>query len=65
MAETQDVSGGKPVPVEGTELPLWGMEIDPEKARDAFRAFAGRDSGQACLTYLVLACSCLSLCRVF
>lgn len=42
----QDVSGGKPVPVEGTELPLWGMEIDPEKARDAFRAFAGRDGGQ-------------------
>ena len=57
MAEAQDVSGGKPVPVEGTELPLWGMEIDPEKARDAFRAFAGRDSGQACLTYLVPACS--------
>ena len=42
----QDVSGGQPVPVEGTELPLWGLEIDPERARDAFRAFAGKDGGQ-------------------
>ena len=48
----QDVSGGRPVPVEGTELPLWGLEIDPERARDAFRAYAGRDGGQ------VSACCC-------
>jgi len=41
------VSGGEPVAVEGTELPLWGLEIDPERARDAFRAFAGKDNGQA------------------
>ena len=41
------MSGGEPVAVEGTELPLWGLEIDPERARDAFRAFAGKDNGQA------------------
>ena len=29
----QDVSGGSPVPVEGTDLPIWGMEIDPEAAQ--------------------------------
>jgi len=35
----QDVSGGKPVPVEGTDLPIWGLEIDPEEAREEFRLF--------------------------
>eukprot|EP00195_Chlamydomonas_chlamydogama_P005384 CAMPEP_0202890670 /NCGR_PEP_ID=MMETSP1392-20130828/997_1 /ASSEMBLY_ACC=CAM_ASM_000868 /TAXON_ID=225041 /ORGANISM="Chlamydomonas chlamydogama, Strain SAG 11-48b" /LENGTH=714 /DNA_ID=CAMNT_0049574285 /DNA_START=142 /DNA_END=2286 /DNA_ORIENTATION=- len=35
----QDVSGGKPVPIEGTDLPLWGMEIDPEEAKEEFRQF--------------------------
>jgi arsenite-transporting ATPase len=29
----QDLSGGKPVPLEGTDLPLWAMEIDPEEAK--------------------------------
>jgi hypothetical protein len=29
----QDLSGGKPMPLEGTDLPLWGMEIDPEEAK--------------------------------
>lgn len=29
----QDVSGGSPVAVEGTELPIWGMEIDPAAAQ--------------------------------
>ena len=42
----QDVSGGKPVPVEGTALPLWGLEIDPDRARDDFRAFNARDDGK-------------------
>lgn len=27
----QDVSGGKPVMLQGTDLPLWGLEIDPEE----------------------------------
>ena len=43
---TQDVSGGQPVPVEGTALPLWGLEIDPDRARDDFRAFNARDDGK-------------------
>ena len=33
---SQDVSGGKPVLVAGTDLPLWGMEIDPEEGRREF-----------------------------
>lgn len=36
----QDVSGGKPVPVEGTDLPLWGMEVDSEAAIADFKAGA-------------------------
>lgn len=45
----QDVSGGKPVPVEGTDLPLWGLEIDPEEATEEFRAFSKKSNtaGQA------------------
>lgn len=42
----QDVSGGKPVPVEGTDLPLWGMEIDPEEAKEEFRASLAVDGGE-------------------
>ncbi|MEW5306530.1 MAG: hypothetical protein WDW36_008988 [Sanguina aurantia] len=32
----QDLSGGKPVLLEGTDLPLWGMEIDPSEAQEEF-----------------------------
>eukprot|EP00899_Mesostigma_viride_P014155 jgi/Mesvir1/22740/Mv24107-RA.1 len=39
----QDVSGGEPVSVEGTDLPLWGLEINPDDAKDEFREFAGTD----------------------
>lgn len=39
LACLQDVSGGKPVPVEGTDLPIWGLEIDPEEAKEEFRVF--------------------------
>ena len=42
----QNVSGGQPVPVEGTALPLWGLEIDPDRATDEFRAFNARDDGK-------------------
>ena len=34
------------MPVEGTALPLWGLEIDPDRARDDFRAFNARDDGK-------------------
>ena len=36
-AGAQDVSGGAPVAVEGTDLPLWGMEVDVERARADIR----------------------------
>lgn len=32
----QDVSGGSPVPLQGTSLPLWALEIDPEREKDEF-----------------------------
>ncbi len=55
----QDVSGGKPVPVEGTALPLWGLEIDPDRAKEDFRAFNARDNGKVGSAWLLthLACS--------
>ena len=31
--------------VEGTDLPLWGMEVDPEQAKEEFRASMAKDSG--------------------
>ena len=37
VVSVQDVSGGAPVAVEGTELPLWGMEIDVERAKAELR----------------------------
>ncbi|KAK9815912.1 hypothetical protein WJX72_011818 [[Myrmecia] bisecta] len=42
----QDVSGGKPVALQGTDAPLWGMEINPEEATADFRAFTARDGGK-------------------
>ena len=42
----QDVSGGKPVLVEGTALPLWGLEIDPENEKQAFRAWSAGSGKQ-------------------
>ena len=32
--------------VEGTDLPLWGMEIDPEEAKEEFRASLASDGGE-------------------
>lgn len=40
----QDVSGGKPVPVQGTDLPLWGLEIDPEEAKSEFMAYSATNN---------------------
>ncbi len=42
----QDVSGGQPVLIEGTDLPIWGMEIDPEAEKDVFRSYVARDGGK-------------------
>lgn len=36
----QDVSGGSPVLIQGVDLPLWGMEIDPEKEKEKFRSYS-------------------------
>ena len=36
----QDLSGGVPILVEGTDLPLWGMEIDPEREKARFKAWS-------------------------
>lgn len=36
----QLLPGGKPQPIEGTALPLWGMEIDPDLATQEFKSYA-------------------------
>jgi arsenite/tail-anchored protein-transporting ATPase len=43
----QDVSGGEPVPVEGTDLPLWGMEIDAEAGTREFLSASAAASPSA------------------
>ncbi|RMZ53633.1 hypothetical protein APUTEX25_003167, partial [Auxenochlorella protothecoides] len=42
----QDVSGGMPVMLEGTELPLWALEIDPEREKAKFKAYTAGDGKQ-------------------
>jgi len=42
----QDVSGGEPVAVEGTELSLWGMQVDLEAAKQELRGLAKDDNGE-------------------
>ena len=42
----QDVSGGEPVLVEGTDLPLWGMEIDTEREKAKFREYTSSGAGK-------------------
>ena len=45
-----------PVPIEGTELPLWAMEIDTEKATSDFRASSAAGKGKvSCRIHLFLA----------
>lgn len=48
----QDVSGGKPVLLQGSDLPLWGMEINPEKAKEEFKAYAGGQGKQEAQDFL-------------
>ena len=45
MLCAQDISGGQPVQLEGTDLPVWGMEIDPDKAKQQFRSYSASDKG--------------------
>lgn len=35
------MSGGKPVLLQGSDLPLWGMEVDPDAAKEEFKVYAG------------------------
>ena len=42
----QDIGGGAPVLVQGVDLPLWGMEIDPDKEREKFRAYTSGAAGK-------------------
>ena len=38
--------------VGGTDLPLWGMEIDPDAARAEFRASTAKDDGAGVRNFL-------------
>ena len=40
----QDVSGGEPVQIEGTTLPIWGMEIDADDAKRTFQSASTSES---------------------
>ncbi|PSC69048.1 arsenical pump-driving ATPase [Micractinium conductrix] len=42
----QDLAGGVPVLIEGTDLPLWGMEIDPEQEKAKFKAWSAGQGKQ-------------------
>lgn len=48
----QDVSGGKPVRVQGTEAPLWALEIEPEQARQELRELAQGEGGDKTIEML-------------
>ena len=48
----QDVSGGKPVAVEGTDGQLWGMEVDVEAAKAELREISSRDEGKGVSDFL-------------
>ena len=46
------------MPVEGTALPLWGLEIDPDRAKEDFRAFNARDDGKVTDVPAILTAAC-------
>jgi arsenite-transporting ATPase len=49
----QDVGGGKPVLLQGSDLPLWGMEVDAESGRAEFEAFSkANDTGTKAADFL-------------
>ncbi|XP_024361113.1 ATPase GET3B [Physcomitrium patens] len=41
----QDLSGGTIMAVDGVDFPLYAMEINPEQAREEFRASVSKDGG--------------------
>lgn len=47
LAVSQDLSGGMPILIEGTDLPLWGMEIDTEREKERFKAWSAGEGGAA------------------
>lgn len=54
----QKLAGGLPVPIEGTDLPIWGMEIDPAQAQEEFKAFArGKGTENVKVRRRVLRCA--------
>lgn len=48
----QDISGGVPVLIEGTDLPLWGMEIDTEREKEKFKAWSAGQGKQAASDFM-------------
>jgi arsenite-transporting ATPase len=42
----QSVSGGAPVAVDGTDGRLWGLELDPDLAKEELKAFTTGDGGK-------------------
>ncbi|KAI8464935.1 MAG: anion-transporting ATPase-like domain-containing protein [Monoraphidium minutum] len=49
----QDVGGGKPVLLQGSDLPLWGMEVDPEEGKAEFAAYnATNKTGEKAADFL-------------
>ena len=48
----QDVSGGSPVMVEGTDGQLYGMEVDVEAAKAELREIASKDQGKGGTDFL-------------
>lgn len=48
----QDVSGGRPVEVEGTDGQLFGMEVDVEAAKAELREISAKDEGQGASKFL-------------
>jgi hypothetical protein len=39
------LSGGKPVLIEGTPLPLYALEIDTEREKEKFKAWSAGEAG--------------------
>ncbi|KAL4441055.1 hypothetical protein ABPG77_010486 [Micractinium sp. CCAP 211/92] len=48
----QDISGGVPVLIEGTDLPLWAMEIDPEREKEKFKAWSAGQGKQEASNFM-------------
>ncbi|KMZ68612.1 ATPase [Zostera marina] len=49
---SQDLSGGTLVPVDGLDSPLFALEINPEKAREEFRAASQKPGGTGVMDFM-------------